>query len=145
MSHLERFNASLASLKSTQTEAFTVLPQPKIYTEDPKYQVFHSLDDLGINADASLEVPVYTLLRCAIEGLAAKEKKAGTEELFAVLETRYAWLRSEPGLEYQVIGILFILHIEWHSDLYLECIVGNSQQQSVVRTDRRRQSLSLGT
>ncbi|TDL29249.1 hypothetical protein BD410DRAFT_11556 [Rickenella mellea] len=98
---LERLNTSIKSLKATQNEAFSVLPKPTRPTEDPKYEDFHSLDELQLSADVPLEVPEYTLLRCAIEGLAAQEKKVETEELFEVLQQRYPWLKTDEGLQYR--------------------------------------------
>jgi len=78
-----------------------VLPRPHPSEEDPQYRDSHSLDDLRISSEAALEVSEYSLLRCALEGLAVREEKATKEELFAMLEERYSWLKTEEGIEYQ--------------------------------------------
>ncbi|THH03309.1 hypothetical protein EW145_g6359 [Phellinidium pouzarii] len=98
---LTRLNESLASLKSSQAEAFAVLPSPSPSPESSDLAQKHSLKDLRLEQDAAIEIPEHTFLRCAIEDLSAEGKKATKEELFSLLQVRFTWLKSEKGAEYE--------------------------------------------
>ena len=98
-------HSSLISLKSTQAETFAILPKPKPRPlEESKYLNAHSLDDLSeldaLEVDKPLNVPEFTLLRCAIEGCG--EKKPTSQQLFELLEARFEWLKTEKGRLYEV-------------------------------------------
>ncbi|KAL5530503.1 hypothetical protein ACEPAF_6761 [Sanghuangporus sanghuang] len=101
VSLLKRLNTSLAELKASQAETHAVLPAPSASYEPKQFAEFHKLEKLGIERDTPIEVPEFTLLRCTIEGLLAEGKKATKEELFALLEERFSWLKTDEGLTYQ--------------------------------------------
>ncbi|KAI5119764.1 hypothetical protein M0805_004096 [Coniferiporia weirii] len=98
---LARLNASLVSLKSSQAETFAVLPAPTASREPPEFAQNSSLKDLDLIPDSAIEIPEFTLLRCAIQSLSAEGKKVTREELFSFLDEKYTWLRSEKGVEYK--------------------------------------------
>ncbi|OCB84572.1 hypothetical protein A7U60_g8558 [Sanghuangporus baumii] len=91
----------LPELKASQAETHAVLPAPSASYEPKQFAEFHKLEKLGIERDTPIEVPEFTLLRCTIEGLLAEGKKATKEELFALLEERFSWLKTDEGLTYQ--------------------------------------------
>jgi len=101
ISLLSKLRESLDVLKERQTETFAVLPKPPPAQEDRKYNDVHSLEDLDVSSEASIDVPEYTLLRCVIEGQIAQKKVTTKEEIFSVLESHYPWLSTENGVEYQ--------------------------------------------
>jgi len=99
---LSRLTTSIESLKQTQTESFTVLPKLPPFREDPKYNDCRTLDQaVSASNDAPQEIPPFTVLRCAIEELAAQSRDVDTEELFRAIEAKLPWLRSEDGAQYQ--------------------------------------------
>ncbi|KAL5527163.1 hypothetical protein ACEPAG_5954 [Sanghuangporus baumii] len=101
VSLLKRLNTSLAELKASQAETHAVLPAPSVSYEPKEFAELHDLEKLGIEKDAPIEVPEFTLLRCTIEALLAEGKKATKEELFALLEERFTWLKTDEGFAYQ--------------------------------------------
>ncbi|KAL5508475.1 hypothetical protein ACEPAH_6094 [Sanghuangporus vaninii] len=101
VSLLKRLNTSLAELKASQAETHAVLPAPSVSYEPKEFAELHNLEKFGIERDAPIEVPEFTLLRCTIEGLLAEDKKATKEELFALLEERFSWLKTDEGLTYE--------------------------------------------
>ncbi|KLO10247.1 hypothetical protein SCHPADRAFT_907062 [Schizopora paradoxa] len=98
---LSKLRESLGALKEKQAETFAVLPQPPPPQEERKYKDIHCLEDLNISPESEIAVPEYTLLRCAIQDLAAQKKPTTKEELFSTLESRYPWLTTEKGIEYE--------------------------------------------
>ncbi len=107
ISLLSKLRESLDVLKERQTETFAVLPKPPPAQEDRRYNDVHSLEDLDVSLEASIDVPEYTLLRCVVEGQIVQKKVTTKEEIFSVLESHYPWLSTEKGVEYQVGTIQF--------------------------------------
>ncbi|PSR93767.1 hypothetical protein PHLCEN_2v4662 [Hermanssonia centrifuga] len=94
---LKRLNVSLESVKAAQKDAFTLLPQPQLCREDPKYSSCHSLDEVAEVAGDSRDIPSLTILRCAIEELGSQNQLESTEAVFKLIETKLPWIRSEEG------------------------------------------------
>ncbi|KAH8113342.1 hypothetical protein DFH11DRAFT_1878504 [Phellopilus nigrolimitatus] len=100
ISLLTRLNESLITFRTAQAETLNVLPSPSIPREPSDLARKHSLQELDLDLNAPIDIPGLTLLRCAIEGLAAEGKKATKDELFVMLEEKFPWLNSEKGAEY---------------------------------------------
>ncbi|KDQ64378.1 hypothetical protein JAAARDRAFT_166529 [Jaapia argillacea MUCL 33604] len=98
---MERLNTSLTSLKETQTQTFAVLPQPTPFQEDPKYKGCQTLAKVLDTTEEATDIPDFTLLRCALQEIAAQGRKPTTEELFAALEAKLPHLTSDEGLQYE--------------------------------------------
>ncbi|PCH40818.1 hypothetical protein WOLCODRAFT_162568 [Wolfiporia cocos MD-104 SS10] len=89
---LLKFTESLKSLKETHAETAAVLPRPRPAThEDEKFSKYTTLDDLCGAQDA----PPVTLLRCVLASLAASNTAPTAAAIFAALETKYSWLRTD--------------------------------------------------
>ncbi|TFK43662.1 hypothetical protein BDQ12DRAFT_675351 [Crucibulum laeve] len=109
LSLLRRLTTSLASLKESQSESFSVLPHPEPYKEPSKYASCHSIADifstLHENEPDIEEVPPITLLRCGIidftKGKTGAEANPTTEDLFRYLEGKIPWLVSDDGLKFE--------------------------------------------
>lgn len=107
VAQLRRLTASLAELRTTQRETFAVLPAPAPAHRAPEPAEFAEKQSLAeVNADEVAKggvVPPYTLLRCAIADLVARDARKPTgEEVLALLDTRFGCLAREEGAEYRV-------------------------------------------
>jgi len=107
---MRRLTTSLASLKESQAESYSVLPCPQPYNEPAKFSECHSVAEL-LGALENKNSVIYaispvSLIRCGIEdygrGTEGDDSKPTTEELFRYLEGQVPWLVSEDGLEYEV-------------------------------------------
>jgi hypothetical protein len=99
---LTRLTTSITSLKEHQSESFSVLPKPELFTEAPRYKDCHTLDGIVAVSDKPKEIPQFSVLRCAIEEFMAQSRDADTEALFRAIEAKLPWLNSEDGARYQV-------------------------------------------
>lgn len=83
-----------------------MLPASQIKHEPPELAASRTLTDLTSKIggeDAAVgDVPPFTVLRCALEELAMTGKKPTREELFAFLEERLPWLKTDKGANYEV-------------------------------------------
>ena len=104
-------------MKETQSESFSVLPQPDPFKEPERYSECKSVADVlevikagerGVGPDYS-SFPLVTLLRCGIADLGKGEEKSNpkptTEELFRYLESQIPWLITDEGLKYEASKI----------------------------------------
>lgn len=139
---LKRLNESLLSLKTTQAETYKVLPSPPLFREAPKYVGYHDLDSLKIQSESPIEVPAFSLLRCTFEDPAFKEKKMRTEDLFSMLEERYAWLKTEDGLQYEV-SLLQDFWPKIQSRSSTDHLMGHPTRYSLLQANNRGRHLVL--
>jgi hypothetical protein len=107
---MRKLTASLASLKESQAESYSVLPRPELYKEPIKFAGCSSVDSvlqkIEDKTSEMQEIPLITLIRCGIADF-SKDKEGSlanptTEELFQYLEGQIPWLASEDGLRYEV-------------------------------------------
>lgn len=102
LSLLRRLTTSLAALKESQAESFSVLPRSGPFKELPHYAQCKSVSDAVAIAGEST-IPPLTLLRCGIadygKGKEDQHAKPSTEDLFRYLESQIPWLASEDGLQ----------------------------------------------
>ncbi|KAJ3786566.1 hypothetical protein GGU10DRAFT_290006 [Lentinula aff. detonsa] len=109
VSLLKKLNASLKSLKETQTQCYALLPRPDPHKEPSAFAGCHSLLDVLTEAETHKleisELPHLTLLRCAWEDFRklpdCADSNPRTEELFQVLESRIPWLVSAEGVPFE--------------------------------------------
>jgi len=110
ISLMEKLNASLSSLKESQSESLQDLPRKEPYSEPPEFSSCQSLSSalkvLGDpeKLDYSLLPPV-TLLRCAIadfaKGKTGDDAHPTTAEVFLLMEGRMPGLAAPEGYEFK--------------------------------------------
>lgn len=142
ISLLSKLRESLGVLRDKQAETFAVLPKTPPPQEDRKYKDIHDLEGLGVSSESPIDVPEYTVLRCAIESLNAQKKLTTKEEIFSVLESQYPWLTTEKGIEIEVCPNLLCYFT--FADYFLKDLtLGNAQQQSGLHRSRGWRSAYL--
>ena len=117
LSLLRRLTTSLAALKESQAESFSVLPRSSPFKEPSRYAQCKSVSDTvaiaGVDDSSFSTIPPLTLLRCGItdygKGKEDRYAKPSTEDLFRYLEGQIPWLVSEDGLQYEVSK-----HYKWN-------------------------------
>jgi hypothetical protein len=108
LSLLRRLTTSLASLKESQAESFSVLPRPESpWREREPFSKCRTVKDvLDVVADqgsAFSQMPHVSLLRCGIQDISAeKGGEPTTAELFGYLERQISWLTTDDGLKFEV-------------------------------------------
>ncbi|KAJ6628911.1 hypothetical protein B0H10DRAFT_104330 [Mycena sp. CBHHK59/15] len=107
LSLLRRLNASLASLKESQSDVATVLPMPELHKEPTAFAACQSIDGLLEQAKKQeseiSSIPAISLLRCGISDFrkGTESRNPRTEDLFRVLEGKIPWLVSEEGAPFE--------------------------------------------
>ncbi|CAA7259641.1 unnamed protein product [Cyclocybe aegerita] len=109
LSLLRQLTTSLSALKESQAESFSVLPRPDPFKESKENQNLHSVAELLKSVNEKIprydQIPVVTLLRCALEdfgrGKDGEDAKPMTEDLFRYLDGQIPWLLTEEGLEFE--------------------------------------------
>ena len=120
---LERLNTSVQSLKSTQTEAFAVLPTPKssVLREDSAFSECSTLEELAGKIESENmaidTVPHFTVLRCALASGRLDEQPT-TEQLFKIIENNFPRFSLASNVELQVC----CLPVTLRSPLTLSCV-----------------------
>ncbi|KAL6305817.1 hypothetical protein BKA93DRAFT_895834 [Sparassis latifolia] len=99
---LGKLTDSVTALKTTQTETFVILPQAEPFKDPAQYGDCHTLDEFVAASKDSRDLPPFSLLRCAIEGLVSQDQKPTTEDIFQTLESKLPWLKSEEeGVQFE--------------------------------------------
>ncbi|RDB20128.1 hypothetical protein Hypma_012766 [Hypsizygus marmoreus] len=109
LSLLRKLSTSIASMKESQSESYSVLPRPEPFKEPDTFAACNSVPEvlktLGEKNPAVQSVPPITLIRCGIadcgKGKAHDLANPTTEELFRYLEGQIPWLISEEGLSHE--------------------------------------------
>ena len=116
LSLLRRLTTSLAALKESQAESFSVLPRPESpWKELEPFSKCHTvkdvLDIISERGSAYSEIPHVTLLRCGIQDVSVDkegEAQPTTADLFGYLERQISWLASDEGMKFEVIVPIFL-------------------------------------
>ena len=126
---VERLHASARSLKTTQEEAFTVLPtaKPPGLRKDAAFSGCLTLEEL----DAKMEseeidvdtVPHFTVLRCALAS-GKLEKQPTTEELFKSVGDHLPRVSLANNVELQVCIYFCSYDFNWSSSC--RAVVGST-------------------
>ncbi|KAI0796969.1 hypothetical protein C8Q75DRAFT_742879 [Abortiporus biennis] len=96
----QKLTTSLESYKTTQLEAYADLPRPLPYKEDKKYQEHHNLEGILTTSENVQDIPLPSLLRCAIEELVSKKEAVTSQAIFDLLENRIPLLQTDEGAPY---------------------------------------------
>jgi hypothetical protein len=111
LSLLRRLTTSLAALKESQAESFSVLPRPASpWKELEPFSKCRTLQDvLDVVREQELshsQIPHVTLLRCGIRDVSVEKggeaAQPTTAELFGYLERQISWLTTDDGLKFEV-------------------------------------------
>ena len=78
------------------------------------YRDYKSLDDVLVSAKEPKEVPPITILRCAIQGLAAANVKASIEAIFQHLLEKLPWAQPEQDPT-AIVSVLCNISLVKHS------------------------------
>lgn len=111
LSLLRRLTTSLAALKESQAESFSVLPRPESpWKELEPFSKCRTVKDvLDIISEKGFtysQIPHVTLLRCGIRDVSVEkegEAQPTTAELFGYLERQISWLATDDGMKFEVI------------------------------------------
>ena len=99
---MEKLTSSLKTLKATQAETFSVLPQPPPFRVPTNYKNCQSLDDVVAVAGDSHDIPHIPLLQHAMAELSSQKARPTAEAIFQLLESKFSWFQTEEGAEFEV-------------------------------------------
>ncbi|ETW84155.1 hypothetical protein HETIRDRAFT_472617 [Heterobasidion irregulare TC 32-1] len=103
---LSKLTTSISHFKNEQKQSFEVLPQLALDREEPRYKQCGGLDDLVSAGDDRRDIPVFTLLRCALADFAKQDLHPSWEELSVAITTKFPWFESDSSCQHQACETL---------------------------------------
>ena len=96
---LFKLTTSISHFKAEQKQSFEGLPHLAPDREESKYKQCGGLDDLVSAGDGRRDIPIFTLLRCALADFAKQDLQPSWEELSVAITTKFPWFESDSSCQ----------------------------------------------